>query len=114
MADYVSVSKRDVLMFCWYQVTLPGSRPVSSILNHSALVGSYWSHVVFPHDAMYVMMGPMLCGHCTQDSDPSFSPSKIWKKTHVGAVAIFPQKLYLTSRVRIRNERGFLCVLAAV
>ena len=76
MTNDMNVFKADVLMFCWYQVTLPGSRPVSSILNHSALVESYWSHVVFPHDDMYVIIGPMLCGHCAGRSDPLFFPDK--------------------------------------
>ena len=37
--------------------------PAWSILNQLAFVASYLSHVVPSHSAMYVMSGPVLCGH---------------------------------------------------
>ena len=66
------------------------------------------------HGAMYVMIGPMLCGHCTRQFRSCRLFPEARDETHVGAVAIQPQKLKLTSRVRIRNEGSFLCVLATV
>lgn len=37
--------------------------PAWSILNQFAFVASYLSHVVPSQRAMYVKIGPVLCGH---------------------------------------------------
>lgn len=55
--------------------------PASSILNHSASSESNLSHDVLPQDAMYVMSGPVLCGHFWP------APPDHWKVTLLPGLA---------------------------
>ena len=48
------------------------------------------------------------------DIQPNFfSEHDMTDKTHVSHIAVQPPKLQLTHRVRVRNERGLLCILTA-
>ncbi len=54
---------RYALTSCWYH-TPSGFLPIWSILNHLALEPLNLSQVEVSHGAIYIIIGPVLCGHC--------------------------------------------------